>query len=37
MLALTSHLQPGFFAKIIAEHFPEGGDFPEFGGALVHK
>ena len=32
MLALTPHLQPGFFAKIIAEHFPEGGDFPEFGG-----
>ena len=32
MLALTSHLQPHFLSKIIAEHLPEGGDFPEFGG-----
>jgi hypothetical protein len=32
MLALTPHIQPDFFSKIIAEHLPEGGDFPEFGG-----
>ncbi len=32
MLALTPHLRPGFFNKLVAEHLPEGGDFPEFGG-----
>jgi hypothetical protein len=32
MLALTPHIKPVFFNKIIAEHLPEGGDFPEFGG-----
>ncbi len=32
LLALTPHLQPDFFSKIIAGHLPEGGDFPEFGG-----
>jgi Cdc6-like AAA superfamily ATPase len=32
MLAIVPQLQPGFFNKIIAEHFPDGGDFPEFGG-----
>jgi hypothetical protein len=32
LLALTPHLQPDFFSKIIAAHLPEGGDFPEFGG-----
>jgi hypothetical protein len=32
MLAIVPQLQPGFFSKIIAEHFPDGGDFPEFGG-----
>jgi AAA+ superfamily predicted ATPase len=32
MLALTPHLKPDFFNDIISEHFPEGGDFPEFGG-----
>ncbi len=39
ILALTPHLQPGFFAKIIAEHFPEDGDFPEFGGvkSAIHR
>ncbi|HEY6871628.1 MAG TPA: ATP-binding protein [Geobacteraceae bacterium] len=31
-LALAPHLKPDFFGKIIAEHLPEGGDFPEFGG-----
>jgi hypothetical protein len=32
MLAITPHLQPQFFNKLIAEYLPEGGDFPEFGG-----
>lgn len=32
MLALMPHLRPGFFSDLIAEHLPEGGDFPEFGG-----
>lgn len=32
LLALAPHLQPDFFSRLIAEHFPEGGDFPEFGG-----
>ncbi len=32
MSALAPHILPDFFNKIIAEHLPEGGDFPEFGG-----
>ena len=32
MLALIPHLKPDFFSKLIAEHLPDGGDFPEFGG-----
>jgi AAA+ superfamily predicted ATPase len=32
LLALAPHLHPNFFGQIIAEHLPEGGDFPEFGG-----
>ncbi len=32
MLALVPHILPDFFNQIIAEHLPEGGDFPEFGG-----
>ncbi|MGR9045189.1 MAG: ATP-binding protein, partial [Gammaproteobacteria bacterium] len=32
MLAAVPHLHPAFFTKLIAEHLPEGGDFPEFGG-----
>ena len=32
LLALVPHLQPNFLTRIIAEHLPEGGDFPEFGG-----
>jgi hypothetical protein len=32
LLALTPHLKPDFFSKIIAAHLPEGGDFQEFGG-----
>ena len=35
MLALTPHIKPGFFGDIMAEHLPEGGDFPEFGGVKV--
>jgi hypothetical protein len=33
LLALTPHLDPAFFSSIITEHLPNGGDFPEFGGA----
>lgn len=32
LLALVPHIQPDFFTKIIAEHLPNGGDFPAFGG-----
>ena len=32
LLALTPHLKPDFFSAIMADHLPEGGDFPEFGG-----
>lgn len=32
MLALVPHIQSNFFTQLIAEHLPEGGDFPEFGG-----
>jgi len=32
MLALAPDLRPGFFSKLIAEHLPDGGEFPEFGG-----
>lgn len=35
LLALIPHVKPNFFANIIAEHLPEGGDFPEFGGVKV--
>ncbi len=33
LLALVPHIQPHFFTRILAEHLPEGGDLPEFGGA----
>jgi AAA+ superfamily predicted ATPase len=32
LLAIAPHVQPHFFNRLIAEHLPEGGDFPEFGG-----
>lgn len=32
MLALAPHLRPGVLGKLVAEHLPEGGEFPEFGG-----
>jgi AAA+ superfamily predicted ATPase len=32
LLALVPHLRPDFYARLIAEHLPEGGDLPEFGG-----
>src|SRR5688500_6226097 len=32
LLAMVPHLQPDFFSSIMAEHLPNGGDFPEFGG-----
>ena len=32
LLALVPHVQPSFFTQLLAEHLPEGGDFPDFGG-----
>jgi AAA+ superfamily predicted ATPase len=32
MLAIVPHILPNFFESIIAEHFPDAGNFPEFGG-----
>ena len=32
LMAVTPHIQPNFFNKIISGFLPEGGDFPEFGG-----
>ena len=32
LLALVPHLRPDFIVRLIAAHFPEGGDLPEFGG-----
>ena len=32
LTALLPHVKPNFFEAIIAEHLPNGGDFPEFGG-----
>jgi hypothetical protein len=39
MLALAPSLKPDFFAQLIAEYLPDGGDFPEFGGvkATYHR
>ena len=33
LLALIPHLHPDFFGSVIMEQLPNGGDFPEFGGA----
>jgi len=33
VLALVPHIDPGFFNRIIQDYFPNGGEFPEFGGA----
>lgn len=32
LLAFAPHVHPNFFNQIIAQHLPQGGDFPEFGG-----
>ncbi len=32
MLVLAPHLRPNFFSQLMAAYFPDGGDFPEFGG-----
>lgn len=32
LLALVPHVQPHFLSRIVSEFFPEGGEFPEFGG-----
>ena len=33
LIALVPHVQPAFLENIIQEYLPQGGDFPEFGGA----
>lgn len=33
LLGLIPHLDPGFFQSVISPYFPQGGEFPEFGGA----
>ncbi len=33
LLALVPHIKPNFFESVIQQHLPNGGDFPEFGGA----
>jgi hypothetical protein len=39
LTALAPHVVPGFFDTIIQRFLPQGGDFPEFGGArgLNHR
>ncbi|WP_200978598.1 ATP-binding protein [Echinicola sp. 20G] len=32
ILALVPHVDPGFLNKIVQDYFPNGGEFPEFGG-----
>jgi hypothetical protein len=32
LLALAPHIKPNLIDSIIQEYFPQGGDFPEFGG-----
>ncbi|MGV3589278.1 MAG: ATP-binding protein [Adhaeribacter sp.] len=32
LLTLMPHLSPGFYTSLFEKAFPEGGDFPEFGG-----
>lgn len=33
LLALAPHISPGFYNSIVFSFLPNGGDFPEFGGA----
>ena len=33
MSALAPHIMPGFFDQIIQKYLPQGGEFPQFGGA----
>lgn len=32
LLSIVPHILPDFLNKIVFSHFPNGGDFPEFGG-----
>lgn len=32
LLTLLPHVKPNFISTIISDHFPAGGEFPEFGG-----
>jgi ATPase family associated with various cellular activities (AAA) len=32
LIALVPHVSPDFYARVIGEHLPDGGDLPVFGG-----
>jgi AAA+ superfamily predicted ATPase len=32
LIALVPHVSPDFYARVISEHLPDGGDLPVFGG-----
>jgi hypothetical protein len=37
LLALVPHIQPNFLDRIVQNHLPGGGDFPEIGGVKVNN
>ena len=37
LLALAPHVRPHLFSRLIAEHLPDGGDLPEFGGVRAEN
>ncbi len=32
LMALAPHLKPDYYSHLLAQYFPQGGDFPAFGG-----
>ena len=32
LLSILPHVAPGFLTSILSEYFPDGSEFPEFGG-----
>ena len=37
LLGLAPHIRPHLYSRLIAEHLPEGGDLPEFGGVRAEN
>lgn len=37
VLALTPHVMPGFIGNLVAEHLPNGGELPDFGGVKANN